>query len=430
MSYKEFWLRQLPEVRQGGLGTLFWKIVAGATFFLQQIVIAVGIVVTAPVVLLVVCLKPLVIFRFGNLASSRIGHFALDTEAYLCARDAYKSGLPRFDIIGINSSVSNSQLHAMWLRTLPIFPCGWLWDLLGRSCCFWTRTDLHKISFVQSIGFHTDWIAAATTSPHIEFLVGEQRRGKDLLQALGIPAGAKWVCIHNRDGSYLEQTFKIGPWLYHDFRDFSVSSLALAAMELSRRGYYVLRMGKVVAERFILEGPRIIDYAVSEARCDFADMFLLAKCAFYIGSEAGIQAVPMMFRRPVAFVDYPVVRELLVSKYWNPTPLLIKRTRWERGGQFLSLRELFSCGFDNLWSSQSYQSAGVELIGATPEEVCDLAIEVDDRLGGRWVGTAEDEALQEKFWLIMREMVPSFSGGCIRAKIGSAFLRQHQYLLE
>ena len=385
---------------------------------------------TAPAVLVVVCVKPFVIIRFGTLASSRIGHFTLDTEAYLCAKDAPHSGAPFFDIIGINSSVCNSQLQVMWARTMRITPGGWLWELLGVSCCYWTHTNCHRVNFVQSICCHTDWIAAPTTKPHIEFSADEMRRGKDLLQSLGIPAGASWVCIHNRDSSYLEQTFNIGPWLYHNFRDFSVSSLALAAKALAGRGYYVVRLGKVVSGRLELEGPQIIDYASSEARCDFADMYLLAKCEFYLGSDAGLCVVPMMFRRPVAFVNYPVVRELLISQYWNSTPFLIKRMRWVSNGQFLSLRELFLSGFDEFWATQSYDAAGVELIGATPEEVCDLAIEVDDRLVGRWVGTAENEALQEKFWHIMRELVPSFRGGYIHARIGAAFLRRHQYLLS
>ena len=428
MSYKDFWLRQLAAVKQGGPRTLFSKIVSGSKFILRQIALAIGIVATAPVVFVVVCLKPLVIIRFGALASSRIGHFTLDTEAYLCSKDTYKSGPPFFDIIGIDSSVSKSQLYAMWARTLRIFPGGWLWDLLGRSCCFWARTDLHTISFMRPTRFHTDWIAAAT-NPHIGFSLDEQRRGKDLLQALGIPSGASWVCIHNRDSSYLEQTFKIGPWLYHDFRDFTVGSLALAARELARRGYYVLRMGKVVSEKLTVEEPRIIDYAASEARSNFADMFLLAKCAFYFGSDAGLANVPLMFRRPVALVNYPVVRELLESFYWNTTPFLIKRIRRVRSGQFLSFREVFSCSFDKFWTSQAYQSAGVELVGATPEEVCDLAIEVDDRMTGRWVGTAQDEDLQRRFWDIMHEVILDHMGGVNQARIGAAFLRKHQYLL-
>lgn len=429
MYYKYFWLRQVAAVRQGGWRTLFQKAAAGSRVIFGQIVLGVGVLVTAPAVLLVVCVKPFVIIRFGILGSSRIGHFSIDTEAYLCAKDAPYWGAPFYDIIGINSSVCNSQLHAMWARTMRITPGGWLWQLLGVSCCYWTRANLHKIDFCQSISCHTDWIAASTTNPHVEFSADEVRRGKDLLQALGIPEGASWVCIHNRDSSYLEQTFNIGPWLYHNFRDFSVSSLVLAARTLATRGYYVVRMGKVVSERMEFEGPQIIDYASSEARCDFADMYLLAKCGFYLGSDAGLMVVPMMFRRPVAFVNYPVVRELLIAQYWNSTPFLIKRMRWVGSGKFLSLRELFLCGFDDFWHSQSYEAAGVELIGATPEEVCDLAIEVDDRLGGRWVGTVEDEALQDEFWHIMRDLVPSFSVGYIHARIGAAFLRKHQYLL-
>lgn len=430
LGYIHFWIRQLAAVRQGGLRTLVRKIVSGSKFIFTQMVFGVWIVVTAPVVLLIVCCKPWVIIRFGTLASSRIGHFGLDTEAYLCARDAHKLGAPFFDIIGVTGLISNRQLLIMWARTMRISPGGWLWQLLGQSCRFWMRTDSHVIPFVQSVGSFTDWIAVPTAAPHLVFSTAELLRGEALLKALGIPSDASWVCIHNRDSSYLEQTFNIGPWLYHDFRDFSVRCFSLAAKELAGRGYYVVRMGKMVLERIDFDDSKIIDYAGSELLCDFADIYLLSKCKLFLGSDSGLMTVAMMFRRPVAFVNYPVVGELLKSFFWNSTPSLIKRLRYIDSGETIGLRELYSRGLGDVWNSADYEAAGVELIGSTPREVCDLAIEVEDRMAGRWVGTAEDEALQQRFWDIMRELVPEFRGGPIQARIGAAFLRAHQYLLR
>ena len=392
-------------------------------------VIAVGIIVTAPVVLLIVCCKPWVIIRFGTLANSRIGHFSLNTEAYLCAKDAHNLGTPYFDIIGVTGLISNRQLLTMWARTMRISSGGWLWQLLGQSCRFWTRTDSHGISFLRSIGSHTDWINAPTAAPHIDFSTAELQRGEVLLKALGIPSGATWVCIHNRDSTYLEETFGIGPWIYHNFRDFSVDCFSLAAKELISRGYYVVRMGKIVSERVDFEDPKMIDYAAGELHSDFADMYLLSNCKFYFGSEAGLHAVANMFRRPVAFVNFPVVGDLLTSFYWNSAPFVIKRLRYIDTGKFIGLREQFLLGIGDKWTSAGYDAAGVELICATPDEVCDLAIEVDDRMAGRWVGTAQDEDLQRRFWDIMHEVIPDFRGGVIQARIGAAFLRKHQYLL-
>ncbi len=104
MSYNDFWLRQLAAVKQGGPRTLFSKIVSGSKFIFRQIALVIGIVVTAPVVFVVVCLKPLVIIRFGTLARARKGHFTLDTGGYLCSKDTYKSG-PFF----LTSSASIAQ---------------------------------------------------------------------------------------------------------------------------------------------------------------------------------------------------------------------------------------------------------------------------------------------------------------------------------
>ena len=429
IAFKHFWLRQLGAIRQGGARTLFSKIVYGSNFISKQMVIAAGIVVTAPVVLLIVCCKPWVIIRFVTLPSHRIGHFSSDTEAYLCAKDAHSLETPFFDVISVNSIISNRQLLIMWARTMRISSGGWLWQLLGRSCRFWTRTDSHGNPFGRSIGSHTDWINAPTAAPHLDFSTAELQRGEVLLKALGIPSGASWVCVHNRDGSYLEETFGIGPWFYHNFRDFSVDCFSLVAKELIGRGYYVVRMGKIVSERVDFEDKKFIDYAASELRSDFADMYLLSHCKFYLGSDAGLFAVAMIFRRPIAFVNYPVVGELLRSFYWNSTPFIIKRLRYIDTGKFIGLREQFLLGLGDEWSSAGYDAAGAELICATLDEVCDLAIEVDDRIAGRWVGTAEDEAVQRRFWHIMREVIPDFRGGVIHARIGAAFLRKHQYLL-
>jgi len=45
------------------------------------------LLLTAPVVMLAVLVRPFVLVRFGILRSERIGHFVGDTEAYLCALD-------------------------------------------------------------------------------------------------------------------------------------------------------------------------------------------------------------------------------------------------------------------------------------------------------------------------------------------------------
>ena len=45
--------------------------------------------------------------------------------------------------------------------------------------------------------------------------------------------------------------------------------------------------------------------------------------------------------------------------------------------RFLSLREMFEFGLCSTGESNKFEETGVEVISNTPEEICELAIEVD-----------------------------------------------------
>jgi putative glycosyltransferase (TIGR04372 family) len=383
-----------------------------------------GVIGAAPLVLLIVVIRPFIWLRFGNMISQRIGHFAIETEAYLCARDRDNPGSQNIDIMGCPEPVCNRQLKAMWARTLRITPGARLWSILDRACRLWTRGDAHHAKLDS---WTTDHRFFFTTEPHLSFTNEEHQRGRELLEQLAIPAGAPWICIHNRDSAYLEKTLS-GCWSYHDYRDFSVQSMVTAAEGLSNRGYYVVRMGAIVAERLISNDTKVIDYASSIQRSDFADIYLSAKCLAYIGSDAGIACVPLIFRKPVFYINFAPVM-IYILTHFCPWPFIMKRPWHKKQERFLSFREMFEAGLAGAYTNQ-YEEAGIELVCNTPEEILDLAVEVDERLQGKWQPQPEDEELQARFRGILRQYTPSDRRGEISVCLGSAFLRKHMYLLD
>ena len=78
--------------------------------------------------------------------------------------------------------------------------------------------------------------------------------------------------------------------------------------------------------------------------------------------------------------------------------------------------------------SQQYEQAGLEVIENSAEEIFDASVEMDERLKGTWRTTEEDKELQRQFWKIITEA--GLLAGPPVSRIGSGFLRQHQYLLE
>ena len=390
------------------------------------------ILLTAPVVFFIWALRPLLLIRFGVFSANRIGAFAPAAQGYLLKQKRKIIRSRSANFIGVLGPISNLQLLKMLTRQIRVLPGAWLWLLLDRACLFWTRSSLHDANTHFSID---DWPQFLNYPALLHFTASEKLEGKILLEALGVTRDAPWVCIHNRDSKYLDTkvaSSKFAPgksWGYHSYRDFGVKSMVLAAEELTKRGYFVLRMGAVVAEPLISTNPKIVDYASTPHRSDFADIFLLANCAAYLGSDSGILTVPLIFGKPTIIVNFPLGYTAQLT-HQSAFPFIPKHLYHRATKRHLGIREVFDRKLINAGESRVYEEAGVDVVDNTPEEIRDLAMELDERLKGTWHPQAQDEQLQQQFWDIFRQQCPPKHVGSVQPRIGAAFLRQHRYLLD
>jgi len=390
------------------------------------------IMLAAPIVYFIRGLRPLLLLRFGVFSADRIGAFAPDAQGYLLTQNRNLSRSWTFDFIGVRRPISNLQLLKMLARQIRVLPGAWLWLLLDRACLFWTRGSLHHANTGVSLDH---WSQFLNYPALLHFTSSEKLAGKNLLQSLGIPSEAPWVCIHNRDSKYLDTKVaasQFAPeksWGYHNYRDFSAQSMLLAAEELTKRGYFVLRMGAVVAEPLISTNPKIVDYASTPLRSDFADIFLLAHCAAYLGSDSGIATVPIIFCRPVIYINWPL-DVVTILTFQGPLIFITKHLYHRATKRHLGIREVFVRKLINAGDSRLYEEAGVDVVDNTPEEICELAVELDKRLKGTWRPQVHDEQLQLQFWDIFRQHCAPEHIGSAQPRIGTAFLRQHRYLVD
>ena len=390
------------------------------------------IMLAAPIVFFIRALRPLLLLRFGVFGADRIGVFAPTAQGYLLKNQREIARPRTADFIGVLGPISNLQLFKMLTRQVRVLPGAWLWLMLDRACQFWTRSSLHHGGTLFSLNDYPQFLNYPAL---LHFTSSEKLAGKNLLQALGVTSDAPWVCIHNRDAEYLNTKLaasKSSPeksWGYHNYRDFSAKSMVLAAEELTKRGYYVLRMGAVVAEQLISTNPKIVDYASTPLRSDLGDIFLLANCAAYLGSDSGIASVPFIFCRPVIHINWPL-SQVATLTFQGPLIFITKHLYHRSTKRYLGIREVLDRKLINAGESRVYEEAGVDVVDNTPEEICDLAVELDERLKGTWHPQAQDEQLQLQFWDIFRQHCPPEHVGSVQPRIGAAFLRQHRYLLD
>ena len=360
--------------------------------------------------MLVWLLRPFVTVRFGSLFVSRLGHLAGNTECYLCERDAGMRPKRCIDLWVPEGTPANRQLLKMFSRVMWIVPWGILVDHIGKRFKWWAKHQFSDAQWGRDI--HN---LMEKQPPHLKFTRAEEKRGQEGLRALGIPSGAKWVCLIARDSHYLKAQGGGVDYSYHDFRDSDIQNYRAAAVALMERGYYVVRMGAYVREPMHLAGPLFIDYAVSNRGSDFMDAYLGAKCAFCISNGTGFDGIPMIFRRPICFVNETPFEYLST---WMKDSLAIWKHHY-KDGKRMSIAEIVASGAGLFSKAEEYEKAHIALVENTPEEIRDVALEMANGI----------TSLQEQFWNSYPRSKSPHNGialhGEIRLRIGAKFLEQY-----
>lgn len=375
------------------------------------------LVLAVPAVLVVAILRPLVLVRFGPLKVARLGHLSLNTELYQCELDTGVHGKRWLNFFYSGSGISNQQLLMMWGRTLHIHPFARYIDRIIRRL---PGGAVHRIILPTD---RDERQLLRQTRPHISFTTDELDSGRKALAALGVPEGEPFICFHSRDSAYLDTLVPGHDWGYHDYRDTEVGNFLPAAEEMGHRGYYALRMGAVVKETVVSDSPRVIDYA-SKGRSDFMDIYLLANCRFFLCSSSGLMGVANTFRVPLAYVgEVPLEYEPRGKR-----DLFIPKKLWLRNEKrFLTFREIVESGAGRFLRGDEFEALGLEVVENNKEEIIALAMEMDDRLEGKWNTTDEDADLQQRYWALFDEKTLCYNSP---SRIGAAFLRQHRNLLD
>jgi len=423
MGISQFIKRQTAQIQQEG----FWPVLGRKTKRLLRMIFVrpPSLILAAPIVLAIRLIKPWILIRLGDMHSLKLGHFAANTELYLCEMEAgiNKPKGRYFDVFFYGFPVvCNQQLAIMWKRVLRIWP-RWILEPVFRVNSFIPGGAMHEIG--SNTQADRDVHNLLDRFPlHLQFTADEEQLGEAALRAMGIPLGESFVCLNVRDSAYHQDD-------NDNYRDSDIQKYVLAAEELAGRGFFVIRMGSKVHSPIRSNHPKVIEYATSGMRSDFMDIYLGATCAFCISVGSGFDAVPLIFRRPIAYVNMVPAAYLFT---FSPLFLgLFKHHVDMASNRELSLADIFASEAGFCLRTSDYRAKGVNLLENTPEEIRDLVVEMAERLNGTWQTQPGDEALQQRFWEVFPSEGRNNNGklhGEIRARYGTLFLRQHPEWLQ
>jgi putative glycosyltransferase (TIGR04372 family) len=368
------------------------------------------------------------------LMLERIGHLSADFDSYL--KDqlfVHRKVIPVLLCAG--RTPSNEALLAHWSQYVHVIRSRWIcWllrplmsfpdvvdSLLGYNMVGWQafthdapndfalRRGACRTYYVQSL-----W---ADRAPIICLFEDEIARGEAELRVLGIPEGAWFVCVHSREGGYSP-----GDEWQHSFRNANISDYTDAMRAIVARSGWCIRVGDPTM-RPIDPIPGVVDYARSSSKSDWMDLFLCARCRFFLGNTSGLFGLAGIFGKPSALAN---MTPLSVVYAQFPGDISIPKLLMDAQGQMLPFPEAFAGEASELFLAPEFAERGLKTVDNTPQEIAELAIEMMDRLDGNLKDEPDDADLQARFRALIQ---PHHYCWHASSRIGRAFLRRHRDLL-
>ena len=435
INIKTFILKQVKDVKTYGVKEFYRK-------FLLFVKVLLNIPINIVALLLCVTIRlisPIIIIRIARAPSINYGNFARFLALYSC-KVKLKIDQPKKKYIDLfyispRDKIHNRQLAKMWKRKLNFYP-GHLLDPINRMGKWLPNWETHTIGLF-SYKKELDVDNLVERYQPLNFTADEEMYGKKILSKFGLKDNDKFVCLAVRDSAYQLKKIpaRYHDWSYHDFRNYNIDDFILASEELTRRGYFVFRMGVIVNKKINSKNKKIIDYANSDMRNDFMDVYLGARCFFCISTGLGFDEVPYIFRRPIALLSVPFgdlrsfsEKFLLLSRHH----LLVTENRK------LSLSEIFSHGVAYAYDTKIFKQKGIKLLDYTPSEIKDFVIEMLENLEHNKELNNEEKKLQENFKNLFSTNVRNFDHraesknsyykfhGQIRSRYSIKFLKENR----
>ena len=418
--------RQLSQVKLGG-----WPAVSRKTKRILSLFICLPIyLISFPLVFITRIVKPFIHIRFGPIRNDVIGHFVFDLEYYLSWKEL--ESFQTVDLFYFQFKRSpNSHWPKMVRRAMFVHP---LIKFVDKAYKLFPGWQCHFAQLNDGYTGRDTRNVLGKTKCHIPFTDFEHEKGRIFLERYGMELGDKFVCVINRDTVYKEKflSHHNQDWSYHSYRNSDISNYQKTIDTLAEAGLFVLRMGKGVSGTIDDFHPRIIDYANSNFRSDFLDIYLFANAFFTVGGEAGIITVNHSFRKPICFVNLAAIEYI---QTWKSDNINILKKYWlTQEKRYMTFKEIYKSGAGKFLLTEQYDKLGIELIENTPDEILDVSVEMQLRLNGTWETEDEDEALQRRFWELFPKNGKTSRGkklhGEIHARIGADWLRQNRELLK
>jgi putative glycosyltransferase (TIGR04372 family) len=315
---------------------------------------------------------------------------ALEPEIFLAEREIIKATneSPKRVIsvcsLGPVAKQSNKYLASKWKQELLVFPSWFVSSLHSVGSVFPVlKLNEPKLSITGSMN------GLDKTAPHVSFKAKEMEEGRKRLIEIGINPDKPYVCLIVRDGGHYKSKGETESQGYELF-NFDIDTFIPAVQHLVDEGFQVIRMGSGFEKPISESVYGLIDYARSKFRSEFMDVYIAATCEFAVSTQTGPDAVCMLFRRPVLYVDVTSYSQFFFGSKlasWFPA-------RLHKNGKILNLSEIVNSEIAWFKDSNLFSKNGISQQKSSSSELKELVLSYI-----RMCGSEEGEPLSTQLMI-------------------------------
>lgn len=238
---------------------------------------------------------------------------------------------------------------------------------------FYCGTDLNRrpMHFHQAFAEKTLKLNRSGAHAKLHFKQEHIDDCEQRLALMGVKSNRSIVCIHVRESGYWGRTGD----RTHSTKNADVASYIPAIEFLTGNGFQVIRLGDssmkpLPTMRFLF------DYARSEYKSEFLDLYLLTRSTFLLCTSSGPFTVASMFDIPVLATNWACGHLL---PFLPSDLVLFKKFKYRSNGKRLSYDQLLNLDYGE-FSYYNFERKNIELVDNTPEELRCAAVEMVERL--------------------------------------------------
>lgn len=317
----------------------------------------------------------------------------------------------------------NSHLLGYWAKFYKILDHSTVKKQWGNIRYFEVPMALHPMASGDCL-FYSHAAALAQVewekkglSPLLALQSEDHAFGLDVLAKKNISPADWFVALHIREPGFHNQ------WAdpLRKGRDVDIYTYLDAIQEITRAGGWVIRMGDPTMKP-LPPMERVWDYAHSPDRSERMDVFLLANCRFFVGTNTGVSYVPPVFGRPCLYTNWCALDH---RPWWSQNLLIHKNIRERKSGDLLPYSRMIPPPFGHIESIEYLHSQGLDLVDNTAGEILAAVIEM--------MQYVEKTPNQEKVLSMANktyQQIAVEAGGYAGPRICETFLDKYPQLLK